>query len=103
MTCYTKLKFIGTVGTCVGDTINTGVAASQTGEHILQLQHLGAFVQIKAQGTQGQVLSFPSKGLNERFEYVGVIYQPDKSPLKFTVDNIEYDGVNFKTTTYIQV
>lgn len=67
------------------------------GEYTLELDFLDDLVRKTAMLGNGDMATFDKVDLNERFTYVGRVVGPDGNVVKFTVDEVEYDCVEFTT------
>lgn len=101
MSCCCTNTYLGfcAVGTCVGDEIDTGVAADQTGTYQLVVSFLGADYIITEDFNAADDLVFPTNGLNEEAEMSAHIIKPDGTKVEFVEneDGVTYDCFILKT------
>ena len=67
------------------------------GVYTLELDFLSDVIIKEATLSIGDNATFTKDGLNERFTYVGHVKQPSGEVLKFTIDGVEYDCLEFTT------
>ena len=68
------------------------------GVHTLELDFLSDTISATAEFSSGATtMSFPKPELNEQFTYVGHVKDPAGEIVKFTIDEKEYDCIEFTT------
>lgn len=85
------------VGINSTDEIKTGIVAEQAGKYTLLLPFLGTMITLQKEVKEGEKISFPSKDLNEYFEYQGYIVAPNGERMAVTDGILTYDGLQFVT------
>jgi hypothetical protein len=91
------------IGTCSDSVVDLGFTASATGEHVLKTSFLGSEVTVKKTFQTGELLKFPTHGLNEKFQYLAKVVGPSGTVLMFTAGNISYNCFSFETAFKIQL
>lgn len=95
--CCTNIFRICDVIVCTGEMLTLPVSVPADGEYTLELEFLQDIIEKKSTLSAGDNFTFDIENLNERFTYVGNIKNPDGTPLKFTVEGVEYDCLEFTT------
>jgi hypothetical protein len=95
--CCSKIYRICDLVICDGDDLVLPVPVLMDGEHALELDFLGDVIRKTANLSTGDNATFDKNDLNERFTYVGHILDPEGAVLKFTIDAVEYDCIEFTT------
>lgn len=95
--CCSKIFRVCDVVTCNGDDLILPIPAQMDGAYELHLDFLQDVVIKSATMTAGDNLTFDTLELNERFTYVGHLRDPQGAPIKFTIDAVEYDCIEFTT------
>jgi hypothetical protein len=96
--CANTYVISGTVDTCQDSAIKFPFTASEAGEYTLQTSQGVTGITIKKTFTASEIISFPTLGLNENFEYVAKILDPEGEEVTFTENSIEYSCFSFKTS-----
>lgn len=87
------------VGTCLLDKVSFGMPAPQAGEYVMKLSFLNEEITIKSTLQMGADVAFNTVGLNENYEWVATVYNPDGTQLKKPyTDGKEFDCFSFRTT-----
>lgn len=94
--CETHFN-IGCFGHC--EVIETGFTATETGEHIVMLNFLGAVKNVVIDLEIGDPINIPAGNFNEDMEQFFTIQMPSGDDFTYTLDEIEY--ACFKVTTKI--
>src|SRR3972149_2998453 len=95
--CCSKIYRVCDVVICVGEDLVLPVSVPSDGEYTLELDFLQDVIRKTATLTEGDNFTFDAADLTERFTYVGHIKGPDGTPIKFTIDTVEYDCIEFTT------
>lgn len=95
--CCSKIHRICDVIVCDGDDLVLPIPVPADGAYSLELDFLGDTIRKTAQLSEGDNFTFPIDGLNERFTYVGHLKGPDGTPLTFTIDEVQFDCIEFTT------
>jgi hypothetical protein len=80
-----------------GDLFDTQQTATESGIWKLKYKFLGAEYTMEQEFDEGDALIFMISNLNEAHEYLAQILKPDDSIFTFTVDDVQYDGLQFHT------
>jgi hypothetical protein len=95
--CCTKIYALCSVNPC-GDTLELPIPVILDGLHTLELDMLGKLLTTTAQQSAGaQVMLFQVSELNENFTFVGQVRDPAGAIVTFTIDQVEYNCIQFKT------
>lgn len=73
------------------------VEAAADVEYTFELDFLNAVLRKTTTGVTGQPLAFDKEDLNERFTYVGRVLDAADAVVTFTVEDVEYDCIEFTT------
>lgn len=95
--CCSKIHRVCDVIICDGQDLILPIPVPTDGEYTLELDFLQDVISKTAQLTQGDNFTFDATDLNERFTYVGHIKGPDGVPITFTIDEVQYDCIEFTT------
>lgn len=95
--CCKKVYKICDVVVCDDQDLRLPIPIASEGEYRLELDFLDDLIRINATQAVGDVAIFPKEGLNETFTYVGHVVAPDGTTVTFTIDEVEYDCVEFTT------
>lgn len=79
------------------ESIDFALNADLPGEYMLNLYFLGTEVTIKRVFQVGDSLTFPLKGLNENFEYMAKIYNPQQYEVSKVIGETSYNCFSFQT------
>lgn len=94
--CCEKVYRLCNLHVCREDLI-LPIPVSIDGEHTLRLEFLGQSLEITADLSNGDNVTFATEDLNERFTYIGQVLDPDGTVMRFTVNDVEYDCFEFTT------
>lgn len=96
--CCKKVYRICDAILCDGEDLVLPIPVSDTGTHRLVLDFLGGAVFIDAAFESGQSeMRFDKSELNESFTYTGHVKDPSGAIVLFTIDEVEYDCIEFTT------
>lgn len=82
---------------CDAEDLVLPIPIPADGDYVLELDFLDDVIRKTASLSAGDNATFDKTGLNERFTYVGHVKGPDGEIVKFTIDEKEYDCVEFTT------
>lgn len=80
-----------------GGVVFAPIVAAETGSYKLVVDFLGTNYEVVKDQTLGEAISFPLSDLNEFFEYTGRIFDPSGNQVQFTINEVVFDCVKFKT------
>jgi len=96
--CCTKVYRLCDVTVCEDDVIRVPIPVTASGLYTLELDFLGKVVRIPAVQEAGAPdMVFPAGLLNEAFTYTAQVRDPSDYVVPFTVDEVEYDCLQFTT------
>lgn len=94
--CCTNILRLCDVEACTG-TIAFQIKAQANGIHKMELEFLGSLLTIEKTFAINDDIEFSAEGLNENFEYLVRLYQPDGGQISISKDAVTYDCFSFKT------
>ncbi len=95
--CCTKQFRICDLVICDDADLVLPIPIPADGEYRLRLDFLSDVVEKTAELSAGDNATFDKDNLNERFTYVGQVLNSDGDVIKFTIDEVEYDCIEFTT------
>jgi hypothetical protein len=95
--CCQKVYKLCDVVICDADPLVLPVPIPADGQYTLELDFLGDVIRRTAMLSTGDNATFDKGPLNERFTYQGRVLDPSGAVIKFTVEEVEYDCIEFTT------
>jgi hypothetical protein len=95
--CCTKQFRICDLIVCDADDLVLPIPIPADGLYRLELDFLSDVLIKEASLSEGDNATFDKDDLNERFTYVGHLKNEAGEVVKFTIDEVEYDCIEFTT------
>lgn len=95
--CCNKVYRLCDQAVCDPNGLMLPVPIPADGLYTLELNFLGDTIRKEAMLSSGDNATFDMDGLNEKYTYTGRVVDATGETLTFTVDEIEYDCIEFTT------
>jgi hypothetical protein len=94
--CCTKIFRLCDVNPC-DDVLELPIPAAIDGVYTLELDILGKTISTTANQVAGPEMIFQVSNLNEAYTFTGQVRDPGGAVVTFTIDEIEYNCIEFTT------
>lgn len=91
------------VGTCLGEVVDLGFAVDQDGIYTQKLSFLDAEIVLERNLFAGDRATVLTDRLNENYEYVVQMFNPDGTQIKVDTGGEIFDCFSFRTTIKIKL
>lgn len=95
--CCTNIFRICDLIVCDGEDLVLPIPVPADGRYSLELDFLNDVIVKEADLSEGSNATFDKDNLNERFTYVGHVKDQSGEILSFTIDEVEYNCIEFTT------
>lgn len=95
--CCSRIYRVCDVIICDAEDLVLPIEVPADGTYTLELDFLQDVIRKTSMLTAGDNFTFDVVELNERFTYVGHLKGPDGMPITFTINDVQYDCIEFTT------